>query len=132
MRLVDFSHSQNSNINIPMCETKEENDCARKRQEDLGTILQSNGTCKPCKKYDYLGMQTFENENVQNKYMHQKMLTYRFAYPQVLTIYQEYLIYDGIEMIGSVGGTLGMFIGFSFSNAISLILNRLLVKVNIK
>ena len=64
--------------------------------------------------------------------MHHKMLTYRFAYPQVSTIYQEYLIYDGIGMIGSVGGTLGMFIGFSFSNAISSILNYLLLKMNIK
>ena len=27
---------------------------------------------------------------------------------------QEYLVYDSIGMIGSVGGTLGMFLGFSF------------------
>ena len=60
------------------------------------------------------------------------IIRYQFAYPQVLTIYQEYLIYDGIGMIGSVGGSLGMFIGFSFSNAISSILNCLLLKVNIK
>ena len=132
MSLVDFSHSQNSNINIPMCETKEENNCAWKKQRDLGAILQTNGTCKPCKKYDYSGMQTFQNENVEDKYMHQKQLTYQFAYPQVLTIYQEYLIYDGIGMIGSVGGTLGMFIGFSFSNAISSILKFLQFNLNIK
>ena len=28
--------------------------------------------------------------------------------------YQEYLIYDWIGMIGSIGGSLGLFIGFSF------------------
>ena len=28
-------------------------------------------------------------------------------------VYEEYLIFDAIGMIGSVGGTLGMFIGFS-------------------
>ena len=115
-----------------MCETEEENNCAWKRQRDLGAILQSNGTCKPCRKYDYSGMQTFESENVEDKYMHQKILTYQFAYPQVLTIYQEYLIYDGIGMIGSVGGTLGMFIGFSFSNVISSTLNFLQFYMNIK
>ena len=115
-----------------MCETKEENNCAWKKQRDLGAILQTNGTCKPCKKYDYSGMQTFQNENVEDKYMHQKQLTYQFAYPQVLTIYQEYLIYDGIGMIGSVGGTLGMFIGFSLSNTISSILNFLQLNLNIK
>ena len=132
MNFVNFSHSQNSNINIPMCVTKEHNDCAQKRQRDLTANLQSNGTCKPCKKYDYSGMQTFESENVEDKYMHQKILTYQFAYPQVLTIYQEYLIYDGIGMIGSVGGTLGMFIGFSFSNVISSTLNFLQFYMNIK
>ena len=55
-----------------MCETKEEIKCAWKIQTDLGAILQSNGTCKYCKKYDYSGMQTFEDENVEDKYMHQK------------------------------------------------------------
>ena len=94
--------------------------------------LQSNGTCKPCTKYDYNGMRSFESEIVEDKYMHHKKLTYQFAYPQILKIYQEYLIYDGIGMIGSVGGTLGMFIGFSFSNTISSILNFLQLNLNIK
>ena len=30
------------------------------------------------------------------------------------TLYEEYLIYDDIHLIGSIGGTLGMCIGFSF------------------
>ena len=29
-------------------------------------------------------------------------------------IYQEYLIYDTLSLIGTVGGTLGLFVGFSF------------------
>ena len=28
---------------------------------------------------------------------------------------KEYLIYDGIGMFGSIGGSLGLFVGFSFS-----------------
>ena len=36
-------------------------------------------------------------------------------------IYEEYLNYDAIGMIGSVGGTLGMFIGFSMTGVISWI-----------
>ena len=76
MNFVNFSHSQNSNINLPICETKAENTCAWKRQRDLAANLQSNGICKPCTKYDYSGMQTFANENVEKKYMHQKKLIY--------------------------------------------------------
>ena len=41
------------------------------------------------------------------------------------TVYEEYLIYDAISMIGSVGGTLGMCIGFSFTGIISFLMNIL-------
>ena len=34
-------------------------------------------------------------------------------------IFEEYLIYDTMGMIGSVGGTMGMFIGFSMTGVIS-------------
>ena len=40
-------------------------------------------------------------------------------------IYEEYFIYDGINVIGSVGGTLGLCIGFSFAGLISSLLNIL-------
>ena len=40
-------------------------------------------------------------------------------------VYEEYLIFDAIGMIGSVGGTLGMFIGFSMIGVISWIFGRL-------
>ena len=52
-----------------------------------------------------------------------------FAYeidpPEEVTVFQEYVVYDTIGMIGSVGGTLGMFIGFSFTGFISSIINGL-------
>ena len=35
-----------------------------------------------------------------------------------ISVSKEYLIYDFIGMIGSVGGTIGMFIGFSFFDVI--------------
>ena len=34
-------------------------------------------------------------------------------------VYEEYLIYDTMGMIGSVGGALGVFIGFSMTGLIS-------------
>ena len=36
-------------------------------------------------------------------------------------VYKEYLVCDAMGMIGSVGGTLGMFIGFSMTGIISWI-----------
>ena len=42
---------------------------------------------------------------------------YNFESPQKIRIFKEYLIYDGFAMIGAIGGTLGLFIGFSFSDS---------------
>ena len=50
---------------------------------------------------------------------------YHFSSMKLKTVYEEYLIYDAISMIGSVGGTLGMCIGFSFTGLISWIINFL-------
>ena len=49
----------------------------------------------------------------------------RFAPPLTSTLYEEYVIYDVYGMIGSVGGTLGIFIGFSCSSVLSLCTNLL-------
>ena len=57
--------------------------------------------------------------------MHRFFFGYNFAQPAIITTHGEYLIYDAIGVIGSVGGTLGMFIGFSFSNAVSYITNKI-------
>ena len=40
-------------------------------------------------------------------------------------MYKEYLIYDVIGMVGLVGGTLGLFIGFSFSNVLMFMIEYL-------
>ena len=42
-------------------------------------------------------------------------------------VHTEYLLYDFISTLGNVGGTLGLFIGISFSGVISCILNIFVV-----
>ena len=37
-------------------------------------------------------------------------------------VHQEYLVYDTVGLIGSIGGSLGLFIGFSFHGALISIL----------
>ena len=42
-------------------------------------------------------------------------------------IYQkEYLVYDGIGMFGSIGGSLGLFVGFSLFDSLCMILDFVL------
>ena len=51
---------------------------------------------------------------------------YSFGSSNSMTIvYEEYLIYDVISMIGSVGGTLGMCIGFSFTGVLSILMKMI-------
>ena len=40
-------------------------------------------------------------------------------------VFEEYLIYDSMGMIGSVGGTLGMFIGFSMDGVVSWVIGHI-------
>ena len=42
---------------------------------------------------------------------------------------REYLIYDTLSLIGTVGGTLGLFVGFSFYDFVIMIIKYLLMKV---
>lgn len=40
-------------------------------------------------------------------------------------MHQDYLIYDTGGLIGSIGGTLGLFIGFSFHDLLILLLKSI-------
>ena len=47
--------------------------------------------------------------------------TYDFTPPEKMLVFEEYLVFDAFGMIGSVGGALGLCIGFSFSGVIASI-----------
>ena len=49
--------------------------------------------------------------------------------PEKIT-YKEYLIYDGVGMFGSIGGSLGLFVGFSIFDSLFPIFEFLLKKLN--
>ena len=51
---------------------------------------------------------------------------FRFENPGKVTVHTEYTLYDYISTIGNVGGTLGLFIGFSFSGLIAFALQSFL------
>ena len=50
-------------------------------------------------------------------------LVYYFANPEYTKVFKEYVIVTEMGLIGNVGGTLGMCIGFSFSGLIALIIS---------
>ena len=51
---------------------------------------------------------------------------YIYATPRKIEFHTEYYLYDFISMLGNVGGSLGLFVGFSFSGSIGYLLNIIL------
>ena len=45
--------------------------------------------------------------------------------PPLMTVKEEYVIYDAVAMISAIGGTMGLCIGFSFSDCSSLLIRCL-------
>ena len=88
--------------------------CSRRiLQRSLFDFTASKGFKTPCQILEYHGYKIFEQDNYEDE--NALELRYTFAPPFKSKVQQEYLIYDMAGMIGSVGGTLGMCIGFSFS-----------------
>ena len=57
-------------------------------------------------------------------------LTYKFAMPMRTQIYEEYIIMDGMNMVGVIGGTLGLFIELSFPGIITNLINYFRAKMS--
>ena len=75
---------------------------------------------KPCTKLQY----RLEIKDT-TKYTH---TTYSVLYSvetDTVAVKEEYVIYDMLQLIGAIGGTLGLCIGFSFKDVYSLILGNL-------
>ena len=75
-------------------------------------IMQGLECKKSCFNLEYFGKLAFnmaipsENETSNFYYFYYELVNQDFA----AKVYEEYFIYDAISMIGSVGGTLGIFI----------------------
>ena len=83
---------------------------------------------KLCTTLEYSGDETY------NEKLRVNNITVAFGYffsSNSTTVYEEYLIYDVISAIGSVGGTLGMCIGFSFTGLISYIIHLIQYRIMI-
>ena len=66
----------------------------------LWTFPKVNGTCpKSCRTLQYIPRKVSYKENYDNSYH----VFFRYDFTSHIDVYEEYLIYDEIGMIGSVG-----------------------------
>ena len=111
---------------LPICKSEDERKCLNGKSFDLLGYIFENGLCeKHCKSTEYHSDIVYDG-TIDNYFENGTVgFGYRFATPETVTVYNEYLIYDTTNMIGSIGGTLGMFIGFSFMKIMSSMINIL-------
>ena len=75
---------------------------------------------KLCTIEEYHGRIDYKDDKTVTGMSNYTLVLYvRYGRPYKMSVSREYLVYDFIGMVGSVGGTLGMFIGFSFYEVIS-------------
>ena len=114
---------------IQRCVTEEEIDCAR----DITARIRLNKTLakkcpKSCMPIEYRKMYKWAGnwvEKVFNISSQERSFWFWYRTADDAKIFTEYLIHDANSMVGSIGGTLGLFIGFSFNNVISFVIKKL-------
>ena len=114
--------------NIPRCGTDAEYYCMI-GTEGLRTVFKLKSTCQ--KQCNYKGSKLVV-QKTDESYSYQlgsmQITVQMYVLPQIL-YNKEYLIYDTIGMIGSIGGSLGLFLGFSLFGTICMIMDFILRKV---
>ena len=115
---------------ISRCGTDAEHYCMM-GTESLKTILKLKATCQ--KECNNKGSKLLikKSEEAYPYHLGSMQIVVRFKILPEIIYYKEYLIYDDIGMFGSIGGSLGLFIGFSLFDNLCLIVDFILKKVNL-
>ena len=143
---------------LRLCEGGSESACAREIIEDVRQNITKSYSYESCSYEEYEGT-VLENEIIDGKpklyswhpydesmsnviypwYKHFEanpgnttvMFSYTFDYPETMIVEQEYYIATLMDIIGIVGGTLSMFIGFAFYDNILSFVEYLIMIVNL-
>ena len=72
---------------------------------------------KPCTKLQY----RLEETRIKRPRKNEAIFESYFSKPAAVTVREEYIIYDAVALVSTIGGTLGIFIGFSFKELITIL-----------
>ena len=110
---------------MPLCKTEEEYKCA---YEVVRKVHQDNSShrCLPsCTKIDMKQIGSAYSDH-QGGTSAKRNIFFDFSFQnRIMKVEEEFLIHDFVDMLSSIGGTLGMWIGFSFAGLSSFVLGHL-------
>ena len=110
-----------TNSTLTLC-TKGEEENFNKTQKLLWNIIDE--CSKACSTLQYRGENKVKGHGFSNN-SRIIDLGYWFNNENEVKVFQEYLLYEITSVIGSIGGTLGLFVGFSFLDLSSILINIL-------
>ena len=117
-------------LSIPICTNFSILGCFDNQLVQNNAKLEHQLHIRPCEILEYAGSKDYVGKaDSSSKTNNTFRLNYKFAPPGMRHEYKERLVFDTIDMIGSVGGTLGLCIGFSFSGIIWNILDFMQAKI---
>ena len=122
----DYSHCPRKCLSIstlgkalPICNTVEEFQCSH----EIAMALKNESDClSACTQLDYEIVSGYAEDTEQPNAKRNITFAYKIAKTK-MKVEEEFLIHDFVGMLSSIGGALGLFIGFSFLNGVSFILN---------
>ena len=100
---------------MPMCEKEQDEKCF----DEVFAMTTDMVVERPCTKLQY------KVKNTQNAFSEKNLnlVSFKISFvPPKVTVFEEYLIYDFVTMIGAIGGTMGLCVGFSFFDIMGLLL----------
>ena len=98
---------------MPQCDTIEEYLCMKWPLIHL--LRTASESCpKHCSQVQYSGDIMYYINSETNK----STIGWIYSVSKTKEVYEEYLVYDVAGFIGSFGGTLGLFVGFSIADCI--------------
>ena len=114
-------------LNLPLCSNDSEL-VKWDMYSNYRKFTESGHHQRPCRMLEYSGVLLKDDKDY---YADSGTLSfnYEFSNPELTIQYKEHLVFDTITMIGSVGGTLGMCIGFSFSGVTTTILDFIKARI---
>ena len=107
---------------LPFCQLETDGQCFREAFNKTLTVKPK--VLKPCTRIHYKGMANIDPSGFGlAKKLNQASCRLQFKDPPMTTVKEEYLIYDYVGLVSSVGGTLGICVGISFYGVIETIMD---------
>ena len=127
---IDWLERDDDRLSLPVCKTPEETiehlkSIRRMSRATLNSRLNSNLCPRPCAKINYEFSHIVQSDFYPKDHKKENRSIITLNYQDVRTrLGNERLLYDFNDIVAAIGGSLGLFLGFSCLNAACWITER--------